>query len=139
MHDAITSEIYYTYKSDVFSGIVTMSVEGTSENTDCKDKRAEGIPMVLDGITSGIIDRVLDESLTSLTCEGEAPGTYIACHELDTDSTLTIYDVKNWGGPASGVTPVVEHIVYYEGPSGTKNPPLPPNEQRPQHKHIITK
>lgn len=86
----------------------------------------------MDGITSGINDRVFNESFTVLTCEGEAPGSYITCHELDADSTITMYDVKSCGGPAPGVASVVEHIVIYEGPPGTSDPPLPPNDQDPR-------
>lgn len=96
---------------------MTISVEGTSENTECKSARAKEEVYVI------------NEPLTYLTCEGEAPGTYITCHDLEVDSTLTIYDVKNWGGPVPGVAPVVEHIVVYEGHSGTSDPPLPPKDQ----------
>lgn len=61
----------------------------------------------------GMIDRVLDEPLASVTCEGEALGTYITKHELEVDLTATIYDVKNCKGPVPGVTSVVEHMVVY--------------------------
>lgn len=82
------------------------------------------------------MERVVNESFTSLTCEGEALGTYSTCHDLEVDSTITIYDVKNCRGPVPGVASVVEHIVKYEGVPGTSDPPLPPKDQNTTRKII---